>query len=72
MIESQSRQKDRVELADLFPQLTADDSAEAEFNLKRYLELVWRIYERCRLEDPALLTEFLGTAIVKRHDGKTP
>ena len=35
-------------IADLYPQLSPDEQAEAAYTLNRYLDLVWRIYQRVR------------------------
>ena len=35
-------------IADLYPQLSLDEQAEAADTLKRYVNLVWRIYRRVR------------------------
>jgi len=54
--------KKRVTIADLYPQLSPDKQREAEYNLRRYIRLVWRIFERVRSENPAALTEILKQA----------
>ena len=35
-------------LADLYPQLSPEEQSEAAYNLQRYVNLVWRIYQRIR------------------------
>lgn len=37
-------------IANLYPHLKRDEQAEADYNLKRYIALVWRIYQRLRRE----------------------
>ena len=37
-------------IANLYPHLKPNEQAEAEYNLKRYVALVWRIYQRLRRE----------------------
>ena len=37
-------------IASLYPLLKAEEQAEAEYVLKRYVALVWRIYQRLRRE----------------------
>lgn len=38
--------KERVDLSGLYPDLTPEELAEAEYNLTRYIDLVCRIYEQ--------------------------
>lgn len=35
-------------IAGLYPHLKADEQAQIEYALKRYVALVWRIYQRTR------------------------
>lgn len=35
-------------IENLYPQLSPDEQAEAAYTLKRYVALVWRIYQRAR------------------------
>ncbi len=35
-------------IENLYPQLSPDEQAEAADTLKRYVDLVWRIYQRIR------------------------
>jgi len=58
----ESANKKRITINDLYPELSPEEQAEAQYNLKRYLNLVWRIYERVRREDPELLTKTLKEA----------
>jgi hypothetical protein len=37
-------------IEELYPDFTAEEQAEAADTLKRYLNLVWRIYQRLRRE----------------------
>lgn len=37
-------------IENLYPQLSSKEKKEAEYNLKRYVALVWRIYQRLRRE----------------------
>ena len=34
----------------LYPHLKPDEQAEADYNLKRYVALVWRIFQRIQRE----------------------
>lgn len=40
-------------------ELSDEDSFEfeAEYNLRQYIQLVWRIYQRIKIKKPRLLTE---------------
>jgi hypothetical protein len=38
--------KIKLDLSELYPELTPEQRAEAEYSLARYVEVVWRIYER--------------------------
>jgi len=38
--------KENVDLSGLYPDLTPEELAEAEYNLTRYLDVIKRIYER--------------------------
>lgn len=49
----------------LYPGLSPEEQAEAEYNLRQYARLVWRIYERVRREDPELLTDLLKNDTVQ-------
>lgn len=53
-------------IEELYPDFTLEERAEAEYTLKRYLNLVWRIYRRLRRENPKNLTEELLNARFKR------
>lgn len=61
-----STPKQPLKISDLYPDLDEGDQAKIEFNMKRYLALVWRIYERNRTENQSLLTDSQKPAIVKR------
>ena len=51
--------KKRMTIQDVYPDLSPEEQAEAEYNLREYALLVWRIYERVKRENPELLTEIL-------------
>ena len=65
-MENKSSHESPITIVDLFPDLTAEDQAAVEYRFKQYIDLVWRIYERCGREDPGLLTEQLKLANVKK------
>ena len=60
--------KDRdLFIRDLYPRLNDEDLKEAEENLKQYVELELRVYERI-LADPVAYTRFKRlTAAPRRH-----
>jgi hypothetical protein len=42
-----------IDLSDVYPELTSEQLAEAEYNLTRYVDVIRRIYERVnRLTGP--------------------
>lgn len=43
---NQEIDEENLTIADLYPELTEAEQAEAEENLKRYLQVIWRIFER--------------------------
>lgn len=55
--------------ADLYPALSPPEQREADCNLRQYLALVWRIYQRTSREKPRLLTKTLREARLKRKNG---
>lgn len=57
--------KKRRTIAELYPQLSPEEQREAEYNLRRYIRLVWRIFERVSRENPKALTEILREARLK-------
>jgi len=42
--------KKRITIQDLYPDFSPEEQAEAEANLKAYMNLVWRIYTRLKRE----------------------
>ena len=50
----------------LHPDLSPEEQSEAEYTIKRYVNLVWRIYQKMRRENPKNLTEELLNARFKR------
>ncbi len=60
------------DLSQLYPDLTPAEQQQAAGNLRRYVGLVWRIFERVERENPTLLTEVLRTARLKApEDGES-
>ena len=67
MTEKDSRQfNGRIEIGDLYPELSPEQQAEAEYHLLRYLALVKRIFERIALEKPELLTKLEHRAMLRK------
>ena len=62
--------KSPLSIVDLFPDLKTEEQAAAEYAFKQYLYLVWRICERVSVENPALLTQSLREANVKKKNSK--
>ena len=55
-----------ITIADLYPGLTPDEQAEAEFNLLGYLDVVRGIFEQISVENPKLLTKLEKSASFKQ------
>lgn len=49
--ENQQRRSKTPTIEELYSELTTEEQAEAETTLRRYIELVWRIYQRRRSEE---------------------
>ncbi len=58
---------DDITIADLYPDLSPERQAEAEYRLLRYLSLVKRIFERIARERPDLLTELERRAMLRKE-----
>ncbi len=58
---------DEITIADLYPNLTSEQQAEAEYRLLRYLAIVKRIFERVVRENPKLLTELERGAMLRKE-----
>jgi hypothetical protein len=58
--------RENLTIQKLYPGYTPEEQAEAEYALKRYVNLVWRIYQRLRRENPEYLTKELLNARFKR------
>ena len=44
-------------ISSLYPQLKPHEQAEADYNLKRYVALVWRIFQRIQREKKEKIDE---------------
>lgn len=55
-----------ITISVLYPDLTPEQLAEAEFNLLGYLDVVRRIFERVSVENPNILTKIEKTASLKQ------
>ncbi len=54
-------------IADLYPDLSLDELAEAEYRMLRYLAVVKAIFERICQENPKLLTKLERQAMLKKE-----
>lgn len=52
-------------ISDIYPALTPEQQADAEYRLLQYLGIVKRIFERISLENPKLLTEIERRATLR-------
>jgi hypothetical protein len=57
-------------LESMYPDYTPEERAEASDTLNRYLNLVWRIYNRVKRENPKKLTKMLLNARFKRDHSR--
>jgi hypothetical protein len=57
----------RITIGDLYPELSLEQQAEAEYHLLRYLALVKRIFERIARENPELLTKLERRAMLRKE-----
>jgi hypothetical protein len=68
MTEKDSNQfNGRITIGDLYPDLSPEQQAEAEYHLLRYLALVKRIFERIARENPELLTKLERRAMLRKE-----
>ncbi len=67
MPENNTSDKNMPTIADLYPELSPKQQAEAEFYLSGYLDVVRRIFERICYEQPELLTKLEKTASLKQE-----
>lgn len=59
-----------ISIGDLYPHISAQEQAEAAETLRRYLELVKRIYEHIAQHDPKTLTELRRRARLRKKGQK--
>lgn len=62
----QDRRK-KITIADLYPELSPEQQADAEYRLLGYLAVVKRIFERICREKPKVLTELERRATLRRQ-----
>lgn len=68
-IERQLDEPDKeITVADLYPELTPEQRADAEYRLLGYLGIVKRIFERVCREQLEILTELDRRATLKKKD----
>jgi hypothetical protein len=70
MPQSSLENKKELTVADLYPQLTAEQQKEAEYYLLRYLAVVKRIFERIARENPNLLLELEKGARLRKKKNR--
>lgn len=58
---------DNITIRDLYPELSPDQQAEAEYRLLRYLAVVRRIFERVARDNPKLLTILKRRAMLRKE-----
>ena len=64
---------DEITIADLYPNLTSEQQAAAEYRLLGYLAIVKRIFERVARERPDILTELEKRAMLRaKHHSHFP
>jgi len=62
----QFKDSDNVTIADLYPELTSEQQADAEYRLLGYLGIVKRIFEKVCRERPDILTELERRAMLRK------
>ncbi len=67
MPQTTSQDEKEITVADLYPELTSEQQAEAEFYLLGYLDVVRRVFERVCHDHPEFLTELEKTASLKQE-----
>lgn len=69
MPENESEQPEGgITIEDLYPQLSSEEQAEAEYRMLRYLTVVKDIFERIIEENPKILTELEQRAMLKKRE----
>lgn len=58
-----------ITIADLYPDLTIEEQAEAENNLVRYLGVIKRVFDYISEQNPKILTEVKRRARLRREKG---
>lgn len=64
----QLKDLDNITIADLCPDLTPEQQADAEYRLLGYLEIVTGIFERVCRERPDILTELERRAMLRNME----
>lgn len=60
---------DDITIADLYPELSPEEQAEAKENWLRYLQVVRRIFEYIGEDHPEILTELEKRARLRKEKG---
>ena len=58
---------DTIAISDLYPELTSEQQADAEYRLIGYLAVVKRIFDRVSRENPEILTELERRAMLRKN-----
>jgi hypothetical protein len=56
-----------ISIGDLYPDLTANEWIEAEENVRRYLDVVKRIFDYVYEQKPEILTELRRRATLRKE-----
>jgi hypothetical protein len=68
MLENNYRQfESDITIADLYPDLSPEEQAEAEYRLLRYLAVVKEIFEEICESKPEILTELERRAMLRKE-----
>ncbi len=59
--------KNKISIADLYPNITDEERLEAEDRLRRYLAVVKKIFEHIQAENPKILTELRRRARLRKE-----
>ncbi len=62
--------KGEITVADLYPDLSPAEQAEAEYRMLRYLTVVREIFERICEKNPNILTELERRAMLRKERQK--
>ena len=67
-----------ITISDLYPDMSAEKLQEAEVNLRRYVQILWRIHQRLKAEgktwprSPSDLTTRPGSSTIPTERSNSP